>query len=91
MGPRLRVEGSLSAGLSRDLIPVSTLNETAKSACSTYSSTYSNITVLSFRDLCFSRLFNLRAGTKPFGETSKSSGGFLYGSTSSTLNHHPMQ
>lgn len=50
----------------------------------THSSRYSRITVLSFNDRSGPMLLNRRPGTSPFGETSKSSFGFLYGSTSST-------
>ena len=51
-----------------------------------YSSRYSMITVLSLRlrGIPPGSLVSKRsAGTRPFGETCKSSSGFLYGSTSS--------
>lgn len=51
----------------------------------TYSSRYSRITVLSLRAVGGIVLLNLRPGTSPFGETSRSSAGFLYGSTSSIM------
>ncbi len=42
------------------------------------------ITVLSFSALGGLYPSSLRAGTRPLGESSRSSAGFLYGSTSST-------
>jgi len=49
----------------------------------TYSSRYARITVLSLRARGGVYVCNLSPGTRPLGETSRRSAGFLYGSTSS--------
>ena len=55
----------------------------------TYPSRYSRMTVLSLRERGGVYVFSLSPGTRPLGETSRRSWGFLYGSTSSARSRQP--
>jgi hypothetical protein len=58
----------------------------------TYSSRYSNMTVLSLRARGGLYRCSFSPGTRPFGDTSRRSFGFLYGSTSSSkIDRHQLE
>ena len=85
-----RGKKGLPRGTVREAVQRMGRNLAARAICEiTYPSRYSRMMVLSLRARGGVYVFSLSPGTRPLGETSRRSLGFLYGSTSSARPRQP--